>query len=193
LISCPEVHFKLNIDKVEASKWGYIIKQDDKTVIRQGTFDKNYPGTKYVVGSIYTSDNGEHTINVYVGAAGNVMGDLADSDYMNVQWCAAPEGKQGPKGDTGPAGPAGPTGPSGPKGDTGPTGPAGPQGPKGNTGASGNGVPGPAGPAGPVGPQGPKGNTGARGPRGKRGSRGPAGKPKKHVTVPAPYTARVHR
>lgn len=191
--SCPEVHFVLNTSgKVEHHKWGYIIKQDDKTVIKQGTFDKNYANAPYVVGKVYTTDDAEHTIDVYVGAAGNVMGDLGDQDHMNVQYCGAPEGKQGPQG------PAGPAGPQGPKGDTGSAGPQGPAGPAGPAGAPGK--PGTIGPQGPRGERGPKGKRGPRGHQGKRGRRGPAGKcpkncvckPKRHHKKhhPTPHTAR---
>jgi hypothetical protein len=186
MISCPEVHVKLNVNNVESSKWGYIIKQDDSTVIKQGTFQKNYYGAPYVIGNVYTTDNAEHTINVDVGRAGNVMGDLGAKDYTNTIDCAPPEGKQGPPG------------PAGPKGNTGP---AGPQGPKGDTGASGNGTPGPAGPqgpkgeAGPAGPIGQMGPKGAVGPRGKRGAPGKCPKkcvckPKKHKKTPTPHTTR---
>jgi hypothetical protein len=191
-VSCPEIHATLNKSKVESSKWGWIVKQDDKTVISSGTFAKNYSNTTYVIGNVYATDNGEHTFDVYIGGAGNVMHDLGGQAHQNVTHCGPPAGTpgpQGPKGDTGPAGPAGPQGPAGPKGDVGS---AGPQGPKGDTGASGAGTPGPAGPAGP---------KGSKGERGARGKRGPAGKcPKKCVCKPkhkkphpAPYTARLAR
>jgi hypothetical protein len=182
-ISCPEVHAKLNTNNVESSKWGFIIKQDDSTVLAQGTFNKNYSGAPYVIGNIYTTDNAEHTINVYIGGAGNVMNDLAAKDYTNAINCAKPTGQPGQQG---PAGPAGPAGPQGPKGDTGPAGPQGPAGPAGPQGPAGNtttsSTPGLAGPAGPAGP------AGSRGPRGMQG---PAGKcpktcvckPKKHKTA----------
>jgi hypothetical protein len=163
-----------------------------RRTVSSGTFAKNYSNTTYVIGNVYATDNGEHTFDVYIGGAGNVMHDLGGQAHQNVTHCGPPAGTpgpQGPKGDTGPAGPAGPQGPAGPKGDVGS---AGPQGPKGDTGASGAGTPGPAGPAGP---------KGSKGERGARGKRGPAGKcPKKCVCKPkhkkphpAPYTARLAR
>jgi hypothetical protein len=176
-ISCPEVHVKLNVNKTESNKWGWVVKQDDSKVISSGKFAKNYSNTPYVIGNVYATDNGEHTFTVYVGSANNPTGDVGDRKTTNVVNCGPPAGTPGPQG---PAGPQGPSGPAGPKGSTGP---AGPQGPKGDTGASGAGTPGPAGPSGP---------KGSRGPRGRRGAPGKCPKkcvckPKKH---PTPHTAR---
>jgi hypothetical protein len=135
-ISCPEVHVKLNVNKTESNKWGWVVKQDDSKVISSGTFAKNYSNTPYVIGNVYATDNGEHTFTVYVGSANNPTGDVGDRKTTNVVNCGPPARHPWTARSGWSSGSAGPgsRGTVGPKGSTGP---AGPQGPKGDTGASG--------------------------------------------------------